>query len=522
MIAATAERPQGAQHEPATRLTKAERTFIAWLDTHKTREEILGELKTNLQIALEVELATIPIYLFTYYSIQRDAASGEAIDPAQAFANKAGGVIMSVAVEEMLHMSLTANVMYAMGWAPQLYGNAPKAYPTPLPGHNPVGPRGPNGETAELIPLARLSFEQLWHFLQIEYPEPLDAPPQDSDWQTIGQLYSYVRCLLSTACLSDADFQRGAAAAAIQPYNYSPNNVDTLYPTGEFDPWKPAPPMSRPSWSDGYPSAAATADFTNRADSHAGASQLLTISTRSDAVLAIDTICDQGEGYPVPNLGAGAFDDPSKGEASHYVKFLSLQAQFAAYVGTTETLGDEPPPPARQLPTITQDILDRAHLVIAWPDNPTTQSYPPDLQPIAAFCSACFQYMLILTETVFRVPPAGQKLFFNEGLHRSMIWVLDKYIRTLREIPLGNGLFMAPVFENVDLGARQDSFAGLTRYGVAAVDAAQALVARLSPDDPLVSVYGDIAYYGALATGTPADLAPGKRPLVDVRPYWSA
>ena len=522
MSVATAARPSAAQHDPATRLTDAERTFIAWLNANKTRDDVLAEIKANLQVAAEVELATIPIYLFTYYSIQRDAASGEAIDPVQAFANKAGGTIMSVAVEEMLHMSLTANVMYAMGWAPQLYGNAPKAYPTPLPGHNPVGPRGPNGETAELIPLARLSFEQLWHFLQIEYPEQLDAPPQDSDWQTIGQLYSYVRCLLSTDCLSDADFQRGPAAAAIQPYNYSPNNVDTLYPTGKFDPWKPASPTPRPSWSDGYPSAAAAADFTNRADSHAGASQLLTISSRADALLAIDTICDQGEGYPVPNLGAGAFDDPTKRESSHYVKFLTLQAQFAAYHGTTETIAAEPPKPAQQLPTITQKMLDDAQLVVAWPDNPTTASYPSDLQPIAAFCSACFQYMLILTETVFRVPPAGQKLFFNEGLHRSMIWVLDKYIRTIREIPIGNGLFMAPVFENVDLGKRVDSFAGLTHYGTEAVTAAQKLAAALSPDDPMVSVYGDVAYYAALATGTPDNLAPGKRPLVDVRPYWSA
>lgn len=511
-----------ASHEPATRLTPAERAFVAVLNETKTRDQILADLQTCLQLAVEVELATIPIYLFAYYSIQRDAASGAAIDPPQAFANKAGGVIMSVAVEEMLHMSLSANVMYACGWAPQLYGHAPGPYPTTLPGHNPVGPRGPHGETAELIPLRKFGFEQLWHFLQIEYPEPLDAPPQDSDWDTIGQLYSYVRCLIHTDHLSDADFQRGAAASAIQPYNYSPNNVDTLYPTGKFDPWKPAPPAPRPGWSDGYPGAAGAVAYTNFADSHAGASQLLCIRNRADAALAIDTICDQGEGYPVPNLGAGPVDDPSKREQSHYVKFLALQAQFADYAGTTETLAAEPPPPAPQVPTFTAAALDSAKLVVAFPDNPTTDSYPADLQPIAQFCSACFQYMLILTETVFRVPPDGQKLFFNEGLHRSMIWVLDKYIRTIREIPLGNGQYMAPVFENLDLGARVDSFDGLTKFGVAAVTAAQALAGALPTNDPLVSVYNDVAYYAALATGTPAGLAPGKRPLVNVRPYWSA
>ena len=72
-------------------------------------------------------------------------------------------------------MSLSCNVLFALGVAPQLYGHAPKQYPTPLPYHNPVGPKGPNGETAVLILLARLNFEQLWHFLQIEYPAIHDA-----------------------------------------------------------------------------------------------------------------------------------------------------------------------------------------------------------------------------------------------------------------------------------------------------------------------------------------------------------
>ena len=44
--------------------------------------------------------------------------------------------------------------------------------------------------------------------------------------------------------------------------------------------------------------------------------------------------------------------------------------------------------------------------------------------------------MLIMCETIYRVPSASQKLFFNEGLHRSMIWVMDKYIRTIRQIPI--------------------------------------------------------------------------------------
>ncbi len=506
--------------EPTTRLTQAERDFVREIDAHMTRDEVLSDLKACLQLAIQVELATIPIYLFTYYSIDRNSAVGEALDPLQAFANKAAGVIMSVAVEEMLHMSLSANVLFAMGGTPQMYGKAPDAYPALLPGHNVVGPPGPDGDRSERIPLSKLSLEQLWHFLQVEYPEALDAKPQNKDWDTIGQLYSYVRCLLQSDKLSDADFQRGAAAAAIQPYNYSPNNIDTVYPTGKFDPWKPAPPTGPPLWSDGYPSGAEAARFANRPDSHAGRSELLCVSSRLDAIDAIDTICDQGEGYPVPLLGAGAYADPSKGEESHYVKFLRLQAQFSGYSGCKEQLPLQPPPPSPQFPTISAEALDERGLVIAFPNNPTCASYPAELQPIGAFSSALFQYMLIMVETIYKVPPEGQKLFFNEGLHRSMIWVMDKYFRTIRELPLGNGQYMAPLFENVRLGDQATSFQALTESAHAAVAAAQGLAAKLQPNDPLVRVYNSVAYYAALAVGTPENLVGSARPLPDVGPYW--
>ncbi|MDQ0463137.1 hypothetical protein QO010_000885 [Caulobacter ginsengisoli] len=511
--------------DPVTRLTPMEQALVATLNATSNRETVLKELKANLQTAIEIELATIPIYLNTYYSINRNTNSGEAIDNLQAFANKAGGIIMSVAVEEMLHMSLSANILFSMGVAPQIYRQAPKKYPTGLPYHQPQGPKGPNGETAVLIPLAKLTFEQLWHFLQIEYPEQWDAWPQDRNWQTIGQFYSYIRCLIHTRFLTDADFQRGPAAEAIQPYNYSPNNVDTVYPTGKFDPWKPAPGGGpAPAWSqaDGYPSGAEIAQYPDRGDSHAGATELMTVASILDAACAIDTICDQGEGYPVPYLGPGDDDDPSKDEASHYVKFLTLQAQYAEYKGTTESLPAEPPPPDLQLPTIAKGALEAAGYVINFPKNPTAKGYPAKYKPIADFCSACFQYMLIMTETIYRVPPQSQKLFFNEGLHRSMIWVLDKYIRTIRQIPIDDKQFMGPVFEDFNLGGRKESFKALIKAGAEAIDAANKVIKTLKPDDPLVSVMNNVIYYVGVATPQPNNSASGKAHLPDVAPYWPA
>ena len=516
------------ESDPITRLSPAEQLFVDWLDLTSNREEVLRELKANLQTAIEIELATIPIYLYTYYSLVRNATSGENIGDAQLFANKAGGMIMSVAVEEMLHMSLSSNILFSMGVMPQLYRKAPAVYPTGLPYHRPQGPAGPNGATAVTIPLAKLSFEQIWHFLQIEYPEAWDALPQDRNWQTIGQFYSYIRCLIRTKFVTDADFQHGPADRAIQPYNYSPNNVDTVYPVGKFDPWKPAPPAPTPGWAqvDPYPSASAAAVYPDFANSHAGPTELVTVRSRRDAAEAIDTICDQGEGDPVPWEGPSTVDDPSKDEKSHYFKFLTLQAQFAEYQHEHETLPLDPPPPPAIAPTVTGLELSEAGVLINFPDNPTTADYPAELHEISTFCSGCFQYMLIMTETIHLVPPEKQKLFFNEGLHRAMIWVLDKYIKTIRQIPLGPNFsgpqFMAPTFENVDLGPRVSSFAALTAMGKKAFDAAGTIITSLKsidPKDPLIYVMQDVQYYIGVATTD--GIREGHRMcLPDVGPYW--
>ena len=195
-----------------------------------------------------------------------------------------------------------------------------------MPYHNPTGPSGPHGGTAVKIPLSKLSYEQLWHFLQIEYPEQKGAMPQDKNWDTIGQFYSYIRFLICTKWITDGDFQVGRRENQIQPYNYSPNNVDTVHPKGKFDPWKPAPtaptgPRSRAA-SDTYPSASEAARYSNVADSHTGPTQLLSVGSRFEALEAIDTICDQGEGYPRLGKGPEKIDDPSKSELSHYYNEL--------------------------------------------------------------------------------------------------------------------------------------------------------------------------------------------------------
>ena len=496
---------------PVPPLSPGERALIAKLEA-EGRDAVMARLKSDLQTAIQIELATIPIYLYTYYSILRvkDTANTGGQDDAFMFGNTAAANIMSVAVEEMLHMSLSSNILFSLGTMPILYKRAPSPYPTPLPNHNPVGPPGPDGDTAVKIPLAKLTYEQLWHFLQIEYPQQAGALPQDSNWDTIGQYYDYIRCLIQTNVLTDADFTVGAGDSQIQPFNYSPNNVDTVSPSKPFDPWKHADGSAPPQDNSTLPSAAQVAEFPNSPDRHSGENELITVACKNDALDAITTISDQGEGNPTAT-GTAAVDDPSKSEFSHYYKFLTIQAQLTPTGGHREVPAPTPVPPVFSK-TWSDGDLAGAGVVYNFPDNPVTAKYPAELQPLSDFLNGLFQYMLIMTETIYLVEPGSQKLFFNEGLHRSMIWVMDKFIQVMRKIEITSGSYqghvLAPTFENYDLGERQNAFARLRALGEKAISASAS------------ESYGsDVAYYVGIAISDAQDGHPMHLP--DVSKYWS-
>ena len=80
-------------------------------------------LHTALQTAIELEHATIPVYLYALYSLEpgRNAIVAD--------------MLRSVVLEEMTHMGLAANLLNAVGGSPVIArpGFVP-AYPGPLPG----------------------------------------------------------------------------------------------------------------------------------------------------------------------------------------------------------------------------------------------------------------------------------------------------------------------------------------------------------------------------------------------------
>lgn len=114
-------------------------------------------LRHYLHLAMQLEHATVPPYLTALYSIK----PGTNFD--------ATGILRAVAVEEMLHLTLAANLLNAIGGTPRLTGPGfVPTYPAPLP----------DGETDFEVHLQAFSPDTIETFLKIERPKM--APDPDS------------------------------------------------------------------------------------------------------------------------------------------------------------------------------------------------------------------------------------------------------------------------------------------------------------------------------------------------------
>jgi ferritin-like protein len=140
---------------PVTRdLSEGKRSMIRkWLDNPVYMNlDSAEDLMQALQLAIELEHATIPPYLCALYSIK----PGTNIQVSE--------LIRSVVVEEMLHMALVANIFVSIGGHPNIgHAKFVPQYPGPLPG----------GLRANLIVrLRRCSIPQIRDcFMSIEEPE---------------------------------------------------------------------------------------------------------------------------------------------------------------------------------------------------------------------------------------------------------------------------------------------------------------------------------------------------------------
>jgi Ferritin-like len=125
-------------------------------------------LKKSLQVAVELELATLPVYLSGMWSIK--SQSGEVFR-----------LIDSVVREEMLHLGLACNMLKALKVSPKLRDRVPD-----YPGHLPGGVRDDL-----CVYLAGLSIESAKMYMDIERPEHPLAQRTGAP-HTIGDFYDAI------------------------------------------------------------------------------------------------------------------------------------------------------------------------------------------------------------------------------------------------------------------------------------------------------------------------------------------
>lgn len=260
------------------------------MTTPKKAEPIkdIAELKALLQLAVGLELSTIPVYLTALYSIK----DGTNTDAAQ--------TIRSVVMEEMLHMALAANVLNALG-------EAPSVKPVDFRGHKGLKPvpeyplNNPLisgiGELA-LRPLTRGAVDS---FVRIEHPFHGAAAVSaircaENSYPTIGEFYEAIRTALEEKC-KDRDFSATRQVRATEYYG--------------------------------------------------GAGQVIEVKDRKTAVAAIHKIIDEGEGLPEGKLEEQAkkvTDEDRLNSGwqmySHYARFRELQT--GRRFRTDQKAGDEP------------------------------------------------------------------------------------------------------------------------------------------------------------------------------------
>ncbi len=150
----------------------------------------IDDVKTSLQRAVELEFATLPPYLYAWYTVGDNA-------PARSR-------ILDVVHEEMIHMMLACNILNSLGQVPKLASvdTVPK-YPGPLPYSIGSDESDPSKGPFE-VHLLHFSEAAMAQACVIEEPEnPIDikdAPAfgiaAEPEFQTIGQFYEALKAAL--------------------------------------------------------------------------------------------------------------------------------------------------------------------------------------------------------------------------------------------------------------------------------------------------------------------------------------
>jgi CDGSH-type Zn-finger protein len=261
----------------------------------------VDSLRRHLQWAIEIEHGTLPPYLCALYSI-KEGCNREAAE-----------VVHSVFMEEMLHLTMAANLLNAVGGSPKL--DAPGLLPT-FPTYL------PHSNRAFEVPLTKFSREAVEIFMQIEKPGEHDGLPEDNRFETIGQFYEAIEVALTRLAgeLGEDVLFSGDPARQVS---------DELY--------------------------------------YGGSGRIITVVDLESALAALEEIVEQGEGLQHQEVWDGDRDmfHPEREEVAHYFRFQEI------YTGRRHAPGDTP----QSGPTGEPFQVD-GEVVHNMRPNPRTRDYP--------------------------------------------------------------------------------------------------------------------------------------------------
>ncbi|MEU3844572.1 ferritin-like protein [Streptomyces sp. NPDC028635] len=339
------------------------------------------DLTSYLNAAMALEHATIPTYLTAYYSIRSTTNSD------------AAHIIRVAAVEEMLHLTLVANVLNAIGGTPDLT----------RPGFVPSYPaRLPDGEDDFTVDLRPFSPEAIETFCKIERPgkvpsgesrlvptsngrsSPLVASPttEGMRFYSIGEFYEEIIEGLEKVAADDPALFRGDPARQVGP---------------EFF--------------------------------YSGGGEIIVVTDLDSAQRALRFIAAQGEG-----LDSGIYD--ADGELAHYYRFRQLQ------LGRYYQEGDHPGAPSGPELSICWDDVYKVKVSARLADYPEGS----ELARVARDFNTDYANFLALLTKAFN----GQPGLLQEAVCE-MFRLRDGFNRLVRSpLPGSGGLHAAPTFEIPD------------------------------------------------------------------------
>ena len=341
--------------------------------TITTRDDLIA----YLDAAMALEHATIPPYLTAYYSIDSTTNSD------------AAHIIRVVAVEEMLHLTLAANVLNAVGGTPDLTraGFVP-AYPAYLP----------DGEDDFTVDLRSFSPEAMETFCKIERPRA--APGAGS---RLLQAESHKPMLVASPTAEGMRFYSIG--------EFYEEIIEGLERLAAADPGLFCGDASRQVGPEYF---------------YSGGGAITKVHDLDSAREALRFIAGQGEG-----MDQGLYD--AGGELAHYYRFRQLQ------LGRYYQKGDHPDRPSGPPLDVDWDKVFTVKVSARLSDYPAGS----ELAAVAEAFNADYAVFLALLTKAFN----GEPDLLQEAVWH-MFRLRDGFNRLMRNpLPDSGGRHACPTFE---------------------------------------------------------------------------